>query len=43
MYSYKKDNNNKDKGKNGNSKYKGKEFNFKLATCARATIIRYKY
>jgi hypothetical protein len=37
------DNNNKDKGKNGNNKYKGKEFNLKLATCARAIIIRYKY
>jgi hypothetical protein len=43
MYSYKKDNNNKDKGKNSNNKYKGKEFNLRLATYIRATIIRYKY
>ena len=43
MYSYKKDNNNKDKSRNNNSKYKGKKFNIKLATYIKATIIRYKY
>jgi hypothetical protein len=43
MYNYKKDNNNKDRGKNGNNKYKSKKFNFKLATCIKAIIIRYKY
>jgi hypothetical protein len=43
MHSYKKDNNNRDKGKNSSNKYKSKEFNLRLATCAKAIIIRYKY
>jgi len=43
MYSCKKDNNNKNKSKNGNNRYKGKEFNFRLVTCIKAIIIRYKY
>jgi len=43
MHSCKKDNNNKDKGKNGNNKYKSKEFNLKLATYIKAIIIGYKY
>jgi hypothetical protein len=40
MHSCKKDNNNRNKDK---GEYKGKKFNLKLVTYAKAAIIRYKY